>query len=437
MTRDDIRVETIRRALDEAGLDALVCALPHNVLLLSGYWPLAGAALAVATREGRTALIAPSDEMEIAERALSDEVRKYQVPTLEALAPASDPLWLPLREVAADLSIEKGRIGYERGPWFVPASYMSMRLYGAGMVDLLRGSLPDARLRPADKLLASLRATPTPRELERVRAVCRMVGQAFLEGALLLREGMKEYEAAALFRAPLVRPPMRQSTQGAQSESRRSDGFTSCLSGPNSANAGDAYGRSRDRALAAGDFVTINCDAYIDGYWAEVARTFVMGEAGPRKLEMYGAVHAASRAAMDVIRPGAKAADVDAAAREALASRGFDEAANPGVRRAANHGGKHGLGHAVGFAAADPDTPPRLRPASDDKLEAGMIFSLEPSIYIEGYGGLRHCDMALVTESGVEILTPFQSGIEHLVVRSSSGGGGRGLEVAVSPAAMA
>src|SRR5262249_49192089 len=114
MTRDDIRVESIRRALDEAGLDALICALPHNVLLLSGYCPLAGAALTVATREGRTALIAPSDEMEIAERALSDEVRKYQVPTLDRVGQTPDPLWLPLREAAADLAIEKGRIGYER-----------------------------------------------------------------------------------------------------------------------------------------------------------------------------------------------------------------------------------------------------------------------------------------------------------------------------------
>src|SRR5262249_9696975 len=138
MTRDDIRVESIRRALDEAGLDALVCALPHNVLLLSGYWPLAGAALAVATREGRTALIAPSDEMESADRALGDEIRKYQVARLDGVDQTSDPLWLPLREAAADLAIGKGRIGYERGPSLVPASCASMRLYGAGIVDLLR-----------------------------------------------------------------------------------------------------------------------------------------------------------------------------------------------------------------------------------------------------------------------------------------------------------
>ena len=75
-------------------------------------------------------------------------------------------------------------------------------------------------------------------------------------------------------------------------------------------------------------------------------------------------------------------------------------------------------------------------PASDDRLEAGMVFSLEPAIYIEDYGGLRHCDMALVTETGVEILTPFQSSIEHLVIRSSAGGEALGAETAARPAAM-
>jgi Xaa-Pro aminopeptidase len=228
---------------------------------------------------------------------------------------------------------------------------------------------------------------------------------------------MKEYEVAAVFRAQLMR-------MDSPSGIRRADGFVTCLSGVNSAGGGSAYARSHDRKLASGDFVSIHCHAYIDGYWAEVSRTFVMGVAGPRKLEMYGAVHAASHAAMNVIRPGARAADVDAAAREALTARGF------GAQL------KHASGRAVGFAAMDYDTPPRLSPDSDDILEAGMIFSLEPSIYIENYGGLRHCDMVLVTETGVEILTPFQASIEQLVVRSSSGEAAQGIDTAVRPAVM-
>ena len=83
MARDDNRIESVSRALDEAGLDAIICALPANVLLLSGYWPAAGAAVAIATREGRTVVSAPKDEMELAARALADEVRNYRPGSLE------------------------------------------------------------------------------------------------------------------------------------------------------------------------------------------------------------------------------------------------------------------------------------------------------------------------------------------------------------------
>ncbi len=417
MARDDIRVEAIHRALDDAGLDALICALPNNVLLLSGYWPVIGTSLAIATREGRVVLIAPDDEVEMAGRALADEVRRYQPAPLEEIKQAADALWLPLREAAVDLSIEKGRIGYERGPVSVPGSYVSMYLHGASIVDLLRRSLPETRLRPADDLLANLRARPTPGEVGRIRVACRMAENAFGEGTRRLREGMKEYEAAALFRAPLMMVDPRSGVQ-------RADGFVSVMSGANSAEAYKAYARSRDRELEPGDFVMVHCNSYADGYWTDITRTFVLDEAGPRKLEMYGAVHAALRAAMEVIRPGAMAADVDAAAREALVSRGFGDQF------------KHATGHGVGFAAIDHNALPRLRPASEDRLEVGMVFNIEPAIYVEGYGGLRHCDMAMVTESGVEILTPFQSNIEHLVVRSSVGDEALSDEAAARPAAM-
>ena len=76
----------------------------------------------------------------------------------------------------------------------------------------------------------------------------------------------------------------------------------------------------------------------------------------------------------------------------------------------------HGLGHAVGFHAIDHNAPPRLHPASPDILETGMVFNIEPAIYIEDFGGMRHCEMAVVTENGAELLTSFQSGIEQMII---------------------
>ena len=119
---------------------------------------------------------------------------------------------------------------------------------------------------------------------------------------------------------------------------------------------------------------------------------------------MYDAVFTARTAALAAIRPGARAADVDRAARDVLTERGFGEYFT------------HGIGHNVGFSAISPDFPPRLHPASPDLLELGMTFNIEPSIYIEGYGGLRHCDVVTLGADGAEVLTPFQADLPDLIL---------------------
>jgi Xaa-Pro aminopeptidase len=119
---------------------------------------------------------------------------------------------------------------------------------------------------------------------------------------------------------------------------------------------------------------------------------------------MYHAVFEAREAAIASVRPGVKAAEVDAAARQVLKGRGFEREF------------MHGTGHAVGFAAIDHLARPRLHPASPDVLEAGMVFNVEPALYFPGFGGIRHCDMVLATESGAEVLTPFHRDFENCIL---------------------
>jgi Xaa-Pro aminopeptidase len=121
---------------------------------------------------------------------------------------------------------------------------------------------------------------------------------------------------------------------------------------------------------------------------------------------MYNAISAASKAALSAVRPGTKAAEVDTAARDVLEKRGF----GPHF--------KHSTGHGVGFSAIDANANPRLHPKSQDTLEIGAVFNVEPAIYFEGYGGIRHCDMVTVTPSGVELLTPFQCCTDELVLNA-------------------
>jgi Xaa-Pro aminopeptidase len=86
---------------------------------------------------------------------------------------------------------------------------------------------------------------------------------------------------------------------------------------------------------------------------------------------------------------------VDAAARSVLTSHGFGAAF------------KHATGHGVGFTAADGHALPRIHPESTDTLEAGMTFNIEPAIYLEDVGGMRHCDVVACTHNGIDLLTDF------------------------------
>jgi Xaa-Pro aminopeptidase len=181
----------------------------------------------------------------------------------------------------------------------------------------------------------------------------------------------------------------------AQEDVLRADGFAWCMSGPNSAEANAAFAYSRHRKLQEGDLVLVHSNSYADGYWTDITRTQVLGGPDEKQKSIFKAISEARNAAFSKIKPGVRAAAVDLAAREVLRKHGFEKEF------------PHSLGHGVGFAAISPHARPRIHPKSDEILETGMTFNIEPAIYIENYGGARHCDMVAVTENGMELLTDF------------------------------
>jgi Xaa-Pro aminopeptidase len=272
-----------------------------------------------------------------------------------------------------------------------------MHFYGMSLRDLLWDIAALASTVPADGLLARLRSRPTPGELERIRIACEIAERAYETGLESIAVGQREYAIAAQFRRPLY-------DIGDESRVARADGYAFCMSGPNSTLAHGAYARSRGRAVVAGDFLLVHCNSCADGYWTDITRTYCLGEPTDTQRDMYEAVMSARDAALAAIEPGLSASTVDDAARREIERRGF----GPGF--------KHPTGHGVGFAAIDHNALPRIHPQSSDRLEPGMVFNVEPAIYVERVGGLRHCDMVAVTEHGVELLTPFQSDPAELVL---------------------
>lgn len=393
MLRDTKRIEINRQALKDASLDVLVCALPMNVLLLSGYWPVVGVSVAIFTSDGRVTLIVPEDEKELADTGWANEVKIFSTGSLVDLKSPIQAVMPALIEIGSKLG--RAKLGFETDAVGEPVSYAAMNLYGVAITDLLRSAFPKAILKHAGQLLTRLCSILTPNEIERVKTVCRIAEDAFGFGAVKICEGKSETEIAEAFRYKL----------SATKRAVRAGGYTFCMSGENSYKAYAAFQLSTQRSLQKGDLALVHCNSYADGFWTDITRTYSVGEPDEKKQKMYEAVFDALEAAKKAVRPGTPASEVDRAAREVLSEYGFSEAF------------KHGLGHAVGFHAIDHNAPPRLHPASKDILETGMVFNIEPAIYTEGVGGTRHCDMVAVTETGVEILTPFQRSPEKMIIR--------------------
>ncbi len=398
--RDSERINRIHEAIRAEGLDALIGTLPHNVLLLSGYWPVVGVSAAIATREGRVVILAPEDEVELANQGWADSVFTFRAASLTELSSPAQIVRRALGIAAAELGLGRNSVlGYEKDEAVVPVPYAALHVFGACIPEMLSAAIPQATLRDTTDLLERMRSVLTRREIDRVRTACRIGQQAFLEGAKHVEAGMREPQLANAFQQGL-----KQYGKTQNQTRTRADGWAWCMSGPNGAKAAAAFAHTRDRQIVNGDLIMMHSNSHANGFWTDITRTFCLGEPDSRQRAMYDAVLEASQAALAAIQPGAKACAVDRAARETLKKHGFEKEF------------KHATGHGVGFSAISHNARPRLHPVSTDVLETGMVFNVEPAIYIQSYGGLRHCSMVTVTERSAEMLTPFQSDFESLII---------------------
>jgi len=374
----------------------VVCSLPASVLLLTGYWPVVGESVAICFSDGPTVLLVPEDEAELAATGFADSVETFVPGALTQMRSPSDALRAQLKETLKKLKTAAGTVGVDSGATAQGASYLGMHLFGDRLSHILRDLLPNFTITSIDKWLLDLSSVKTPLEIARIRQACAIAKHAYELGASQLQLGMKETEAAQLFRGPLG----TLETSGKQIH--RSDGFAFCMSGPNSAKAYAAYARTRQRRIESKDLVMIHCNSYVDGFWTDITRTFCLESPDDRQGKMHTAVFAARSAAFSTIKPGGRAVDVDSASRQVIQECGLGQFL------------KHGTGHGVGFSPMSAYSKPQIHAQSPDVLEEGMVFNVEPAVYIEGYGGVRHCDMVVVTNSGYELLTDFQSDVESL-----------------------
>lgn len=383
----------VRAAMADAGLDALVCRLPENVLFLTGYWPLTGISWVLFPRDGAPSCIVPDCEEAEARDAMADAaaglvtMRTYAYGTLAA-GDARAAVVVALRDAARGRRLR--RVGFEGSfdtvaPPGNAGEPVTASRFTEGVVERLSGR---GALRDATEVLAALRVRKTPAEADRVRRaneIARFGLQAFREAVAPGRTGLEL--AAAVETAVVLKGTGHRGA-------RRVRAFAQVATGAGETSGGwRPMEISTRRALAPGDLALLELGVVADGYWSDRTRVRAAGEPQPRHRDILAHVRSAQEAAIAAVRPGAAASAVDAAARSVLESAGL---------------GKeflHITGHGTGFRYHEPGS--FLAPGSPTRLEEGMIFSVEPGVYSPGFGGLRLEDDVLVTSDGAEVLGPF------------------------------
>ena len=162
---------------------------------------------------------------------------------------------------------------------------------------------------------------------------------------------------------------------------------TIVASGPNGAMA---HHRPSDRAIQAGEPIVIDMGAIVEGYCSDITRTVVVGEPDETFHKIYDIVLGAQLTAINTVKPGMTGEDCDDLSRTVIAEAGYGD----------NFG--HSLGHGVGLAVHE---NPRVSPRSPDKLEPNMVFTVEPGIYLTGWGGIRIEDIVVLGDDGAKVLS--------------------------------
>jgi Xaa-Pro dipeptidase len=309
---------------------------------------------------------------------------------------------LDQRPVAVVPALEAGRAGEMAGEMLDFITYSDDEGYAAGFTRLnqtlslagqrcavehlhmrvlelraLERVAPSAEFVSADEHLAALRIRKDQTELDAMQRAIAITERALQELIARPLIGATERQIAAR----LEREMMSAGADGTA--------FIIVVSGPNSA---DPHAEPSDRVLQAGDLLTIDCGAIKDGYMADITRTFVADSPSKDVSAIYAVVQRANAAGKAAVVPGAQAQEIDRAARQVIKDAGYGEYFF------------HRTGHGLGLEVHE---PPYIVEGNDQMLESGMVFTVEPGIYIPGLGGVRIEDNIVVTPQGRTCLTSF------------------------------
>lgn len=353
------RLETVRQALAANQIDALMVSIAENRRYLSGFTADDGS-----FDESSGILLISPDHQILATDSRFELQARAEAPGWEVVCYAKGLV----EELPGLLTrLLTRRLGFE-------ALRLSVRDH-----DKIGAKLADSGLAvalvPVEDIVETLRVVKNEAEIAATARALDLAEQAFRDVVCTLRPGTTEKQAAWALERHL-----REA--GAEALSFP----LICAAGPNAALP---HAVPTDRPIGKGEPILFDWGARLDGYCSDTSRTLWIGEPDQRFLDVYHTVLEAQTRAIAAIREGVSSKHVDRLARGYIEDQGFK-----GLFR-------HSLGHGTGLAIHE---DPRLSPLRDTVLRAGMIVTVEPGIYIDGWGGVRIEHQVVVREDGAQVL---------------------------------
>ncbi len=351
--------EDVGKILSKAKIDAILFLSLENIRYLCGFTGSEGVLLV--TKQERVFLSDFRYEAQ-AQKELRGTIFSRYRQKIEGLA-----------KLLQNLRIK--RLGFE-------ARAMNYEDFGQ-----LRQKLPRLSLIPLVKETSGLRAIKSAEEVAKIRQAVKIAVASFQSMLPKFKSGRRERTIATMIDLQILR-------RGGQ----KSAFPTIVASGPRAALP---HGVASDKLLEKGEMVVIDFGACWDGYHSDETKTVILGPPTRRLRQIYEIVLRAQEKAMEMVRPGVSLKKIDQAAREVISRAGYGKFFG------------HGTGHGIGLAVHE---EPRLSPRATGVAEEGMVFTVEPGIYIPDWGGVRLEDIILVTARGAEKLTFLPKEIEENII---------------------
>ena len=381
-----LRREAVAAGLEAAGLDAMCVFYPARVAYLTGFHhiPTERPIALVLGRDARSALVVPAVEKEHAESATQvDEISVYFE------YPGAEHPMERVNAILTELNARPRRTGADHDGYVPYWGYRGPRLSD------LTGDVPfDAEL-----IVESLRRVKSAAELACIQLSCDWAVRAHRRMQDSIQTGKTEMEcytpAANETLFEMVREMPGWRPRGADET-----GLTAMFVGGRATAM--PHGFVKGHGIQPGDVLVSGAAANIDGYRSELERTMIVGEPTPEQRRAFDAMLALQSRAIEVMAPGVPAGEVELAT-----VRLAEELGVAGNLR-------HHAGHSIGLEGHE---APFLDRGDDAVLEPGMVFTVEPGVYVKELGGFRHSDTVVITEEGRRVMTAYPRELDDLIVK--------------------